>query len=220
MPDNEERLNNSVALLKEILQVIEHSINWEVLLPTAFFSSAILLLCHIPSVAVILSSMFEIVRSTSALVLMFTLVGISYKCIAGVFFYTKAHIEKHMLQKYTIRLQQEKEAAEISEAEMLVDWLPERELRILKYMYDKGGITWLPVKDGAVLNLYDAQCIYPAISISMLRGELLGENAQCFACKLNPVVERNITKLNNDFLNRWAQLEPASWLSVYEQRAE
>ena len=231
MSDNEEKFSSYVNLMKEILQIAEYFIEWKVLCPVAFVASAILLLCEFSLIHIILGSMFEIIRSSSAFILMLTFIGISYKCVAGVFLYTKARVEKHMLQKYTARMQQEKEAiearmqqeketAEIYEVETLLNQLPERELRIIKYMYEKGGITWLPVKDGAVLNLFDARCIYPAINVSMLRGELIGENSQCFACKLTPIIERNITKLNGDFLNRWSQLHPASWLSIYEHSAE
>ena len=86
---------------------------------------------------VYIGSMFEIIRSSSAFIVMLTLIGISYKCVAGAFLYIKARVEKHMLQKYTVRMQQEKETSEISETEMLVNRLPERELRIIKYMYEK-----------------------------------------------------------------------------------
>ena len=87
-------------------------------------------------------------------------------------------------------------------------------------MYEKKGIIWLPVNEGAVLNLYDSGCIYFALNVSMLRGELLGKHAQCCACKLYPKIENNMSKLSGEITERLNNVAAASQLSVYEQAIE
>ena len=112
------------------------------------------------------------------------------------------------------------EAAEISEVGKLLSSLPDRELSILKYMHSKGGITWLPLKEGAVHNLNDTGCIQFTLSATMLRGELLGEHSQCFPCKLTPKSENNFSRLQADIQERLSHIESASWLAVYEYALE
>ncbi len=160
--------------------------------------------------------MFETIRGTIAFILMLTVAGISYKCVEVAFFYTKSKIEKHLLAQFLERTQREQEAADISYVHETLSKLPDLELSILKYMYERKGIIWLPVKEGAVLNLYETGCIYFALNVSMLRGDIMAEHSQCFACKLNPKLENNISKLSGEVRERWDNGEATSWLSVYE----
>lgn len=45
----------------------------------------------------------------------------------------------------------------------------------------------------------------------------MAEHSQCFACKLNPKLENNISKLSGEVREKWNAVETASWLSIYEQ---
>ena len=220
MSDNEEKLSNRVKLVREILQMLQDFTEWKVLCPIALITSAILTFCKIQSIHIILGSMFETIRAIVTFILMLTIAGISYKCVEGIFFFAKSRIEKHLLSQFMERTQREQEAADISNVESVLRKLPDLELSILKYMYERRGIIWLPVKEGAVLNLYDAGCLYFALNVSMLRGELMGEHSQCFACKLTPKFENNIPKLSGEVQERFDNVVAASWLSVYEQTIE
>ncbi len=221
MPDKEERFTSYVKLVQEILQLLQTFVVWKVLCPAAFTSLAIILLCQIPSASTILGDMLQIIRNISAVVFVLTLTGISYKCAESVFLQLKARIEKHLREQYTERHKQEEQAEQIATVAKILQKLPARELSILKYMHEKGGIVWLPIKEGAVLNLCDMSCVYSAtINATMLRGELFGEYSQCLACKITPLIENNIENLTGDLFDTWEQLEPATWLSVYEQSLE
>lgn len=114
--------------------------------------------------------MFETITGTIVFILMLTVAGISYKCVEVAFFYAKSKIEKHLLQQFIERTQCEQEAADISYVHETLSKLPDLELSILKYMYERKGIIWLPVKEGAVLNLYETGCIYFTLNVSILRG--------------------------------------------------
>ncbi len=221
MPNKEERFSTYVKLLQETFQLLQTLVVWKLLCPAAFASLAIILLCQIPSASIILGDMLQIIRNISAVVFVLTLTGISYKCAESVFLQVKARIEKHLREQYTERREQEEQAEQIATVAKIFQKLPARELSILKFMHEKGGIVWLPIKEGAVLNLYEMRCVYPAtLNATMLRGELFGEHSQCLACKITPLIESNIEKLTGDLCDTWKQCEPASWLSVYEQSLE
>ncbi len=211
-----EGLSNRVKLVRGILQMLQDFTEWKVLCPIALIASVLLLFCKIQPIHIILGSMFETIRGAIAFILMLTIAGISYKCVEVAFFYTKSTIEKYLLQQFIERTQRENEATDISYVHEALSKLPDLELTILKYMHEKKGIIWLPVKEGAVLNLYETGCIYFAINVSMLRGDILAEYSQCFACKLNPKLENNISKLSIEIKEKWDAVETASWLSVYE----
>ena len=217
MPDQEEKLSNRVKLVREILQMLQDFTEWKVLCPIALIASALLLFCKIQSISIILGSMFETIRGTIAFILMLTIAGLSYKCVEVAFFYAKSKIEKHLLNQFIERTQREQEAADISYVHETLSKLPDLELSILKYMHERKGIIWLPIKDAAVLNLYETGCIYFALNVSMLRGDIMAEHSQCFACKLNPKLENNISKLSGEVREKCDAVEAASWLSIYEQ---
>ena len=220
MPDNEKKVSTYVKLLTEILQMLQLFTEWKVLCPAAFLTFAILVLYKILTPYIILGTMFDTIRDILIFLLMLSLAGIGYKLTAKVVLYVKGKVEKYLLKRYNERIEQGKERAEIFEVGEIVKKLPNKELSILKYMHSKGGVTWLPVSDSAVLNLHDTNCIYSTLNFSMLRGELYGERSQCFAYKITPKVERNISRLSSDIQERLENVQTASWLSLYEQALE
>ena len=59
--------------------------------------------------------------------------------------------------------------------------LSESEVAVMKYVLrQKKGAVWLPVENIDVLSLYSRKCLFPIWNASSLRGDLLGENVQCF----------------------------------------
>ncbi len=214
--NKEEHLVNRLKHAKEILQILEYCCEWKVLCLAMFFSSAILIACNFPYVCNILGTMFETIRAISFLIFLLALTSMAYKGAEALFFYCKAVLVKECTKQAKAQI----EAAEISEVGELLSSLPDTELSILKYMHNKGGVTWLPIKEGAVLNLNSIGCIQFTLGATMLRGELLGEHSQCFPCKLTAKIENNFNRLQTDIQERLSHIESASWLAVYEHALE
>ena len=216
MPAELEQMNKWTELLQGTLHLIQEITKWEVLVPTSLVSAVVLLIYQIPLVRIILNNMYTTIRTMAACGVIAGIAGVSYRILASLFrtvaYYFSARKER---LKHT-----EREEAEKKLFAKKFNCLTDIELSVLKYMTHKGGISWLPISDGAALNLYETGFFCLVFNVTMLRGELLGEHKQCLAYKVSEECEKNIQRLSGDILTRWNSVSPAEWLDVYENALE
>ncbi|MBQ7220754.1 MAG: hypothetical protein IJS28_07230 [Synergistaceae bacterium] len=230
MPDEAEKLSGYVKLLQEmqeIQQLLGLTTEWKCLFLTLFISITALLVCEIPSIRIILDNMYTTIRTAAACGLIVGIVGVAYRIAAALyqtiehyFSAKKEQCEQAEREEKERREQAEREEAERKSFAERLSHLTDTELSVLKYMVQKGGISWLPISEGTTLNLYGTGFICPVFNVTMLRGELLGEHKQCLACKVSEECEKNIHWLYGDMLRRWQSVSPADWLDIYANAIE
>ena len=227
MPDGTEKLGGYIKLLKEIQQLLNTITEWKYLFLTLFVSITALLLCEIPSIRIILDTMYTTIRTAAACGLIAGIVGMAYR-IAAVLYQTMEHYfsakreqrEQAEREEKERQAQVEREEAERKSFAERFNRLTDAELSVLKYMIQKGGVSWLPISDGIALNLCDTNFICLVFNTTMLRGELFGEHKQCLACKVSEECEKNFQRLPGDIFNRWQSVPPADWLDIYQYAIE
>lgn len=187
-----------LEFLKGLISLLE----WKILIPIFFFATLLLLVRQISFLSIILEPMY----TTIVWIWLLSAIGLAYKTLYSLFYFTKHKYEQHVTRKaQELSRKLIYREKELKVKNVLDDLTPD-EISLLKYVQSKSGVIWLPDANAQVLGLMRTgliEKISQNTDMSRYRGDIFRDVCSPYALTLfmkeyKTIISRELTEIHGD----------------------